>query len=127
MAMLKSYNWLINPATGDYAIANGDPQRDETVQFAAYLRLKLQRESWLYAPDTGYGSDFARVKKRTANAPQLLIAVAKKALQPLQDENRVTTIEVESNGSARHYEALDITLTERDGNVASFVFEPVGS
>jgi len=125
--MQKHYSWLIDPTTGDYAISNGDPQRDESVQFAAYLRLKLKRGSWLYAPGDNYGSDFATVRKRTANAPQLLIAVANRALAPLKEDERVATIEVESTGSARHAEELDITLQQQDGNITSFILNPVGS
>lgn len=125
--MQKSYSWLINPRTGDYNIENGDPQRDETLQFPAYLRLRLQRGSWLYAPDDTYGSTFSNVRKRTKNVQKLLIDVSENALQPLIDDQRAEAIQVESVGSGRNSEELEITIQENDGEVSSFVFETVGN
>lgn len=125
--MQKSYSWLINPRTGDYDIANGDPQRDESLQFPAYLRLRCQRGSWLYAPDDQFGSTYSTVRKRTKNAPKLLIDVSENALQPLIDDLRAEAIQVESTGSGRNSESLEITIQENDGEVSSFVFETVGN
>jgi len=123
----RHYTWLINPITGDYVVTNGDPVRDETLQFPAYVRLKLQRNSWMYAPDTNYGSTFNNVRKRTSNSRTLLRQVAEKALQPLIDDRRAVTIDVENTDNARHAEALDVTITEREGSVTSFSFNPLGS
>jgi phage gp46-like protein len=81
----------------------------------------------MYAPDTNYGSTFNNVRKRTSNSRTLLRQVAEKALQPLIDDRRAVTIDVENTDNARHAEALDVTITEREGSVTSFSFNPLGS
>jgi len=123
----KSYSWLINPRTGDYDIANGDPQRDESLQFPAYLRLRVTQGEWLYAPDDTYGSNFRNVRKRTTNVTRILTDVCTQALNPLLEDLRANDIVVESVSSGRNSEELEITIRENNGEVSSFVFEPVGS
>jgi phage gp46-like protein len=123
----KHYSWLIDPRTGDYDIANGDPQRDETLRFPAYVRLRLASGSWLYAPDASYGSVFGTVKKRTTNSITLLSQIAEAALAPLIDDGRAVTVAVDPVSSGRNSEEMAITITERDGELTQFQLNPVGT
>lgn len=124
--MNRHYSWLIDPTTGDYAIVNGNPVRDESLQFPAYVRMKIKRGAWLYAPDTDYGSEYSNVRKRTNKTPALLQSIGERALQPLLDDGRATDIEFETMVSNRNIEQLQVTITDSDGATLSFQLTPVG-
>jgi len=124
--MQKHYSWLINPVTGDYDLAGGNPQRDTSLQFPAYARLKVRRGAWLYSPNTDYGSDFGTVRKRSSTTPALLESIGTRALQPLLDDGRATDVAFSTVASSRHSEELQCTITDSDSNTLSFSFTPVG-
>jgi phage gp46-like protein len=123
---MRHYSWLIDPTTGDYQVSGGNPVRDESLQFPAYVRLKTQRGSWLYAPDVDYGSDLYLIRKQTKATPALVENVSERALQPLLDDGRASEISVQHTGSARFGETLDANLTDRNGQTQSLSLSPVG-
>lgn len=121
------YNPLINPTTGDYIIEKGDTVRDESLQFAAYARLKIRRGTWLYAPDNNYGSLYSIVKKRNPGAASLLQNITENALKPLLDDNRATDITVEKSESVGRYDSqMLIHITDKNQKLISFEYQPVG-
>lgn len=122
----KTYNPLINPGTGDYVVTNGDTVQDFTLQFPAYLRLKVQRKKWLYAPDNNYGADFYKILKRSSNTPKVLETVAVKALQPLIDDGRAKEITAESMPQARNICNIEVNILEANNYLQTFEFNPVG-
>lgn len=81
----------------------------------------------MYAPNTLYGSDFHLISKKKGQTDTGLIEVmAARALQPLIDDGRATTIEVNTLESARYGVRLDIKITDAEGNVEQIIFTPVG-
>lgn len=127
MTQKKNYSNLIDPVTGDYEIVNGNLVRDESLKFAAYARLKIQRTKWMYAPDSDYGSNFGLVKKRSNNASPMLQNIAEKALQPLIDDGRAVDITVDVLPSqGRHDAQLEISITDKNQQVMKFDYQPVG-
>jgi phage gp46-like protein len=129
MAQKRHYSWLINPQSGDYEISRGNPIRDESLQFPAYARLKIQRQSWMYAPDADYGSDFSTVRKRTATTPTLLQSIGTRALQPIIDDGRAsdaTFSSVQNTSGNRNSEEMLCSIMDNDDNILSFELTPVG-
>jgi len=126
MAQKKHYSWFIDPANGDYVLQNGNPIKDESLQFPAYARLKIKKAGWMYAPNADYGSDYSTVRKRTNTSQTLLESIGKKALQPLIDDGRALDIKFELDQSSRNGELQFCSITEADNNLLSFELSPVG-
>ena len=126
MSIIKTYNPLINPRTGDYVIEKGDTVQDFGLQFPAYLRLKVQKKAWMYAPDTKYGSDFSRIKKRQSNTPAILERIAESALAPLISDGRATRVTATSMPQAHNICNLEIEIAETKNTIQTFEFSPVG-
>lgn len=121
----KHYSWGINPGTGDYLCVNGSPVRDESLDFPVYARLKVERGTWLYAPDRRYGSTLAQVKRQSNQTPTLLANVMKDALVPLITSRRARDIVVEKVSSVRFREELGVTYFAADGQPSTFTFSPL--
>lgn len=101
--------------------------KDESLLFPAYARLKIQQNSWLYAPSNNYGSNFGVVKKRTSTTSSLLEQIATKALQPLVDEKRASLIEATAIISqSRNIAELSISINDINGGIINFDFNSVG-
>lgn len=124
--MNKHYSWLIDPGTGDYQISKGSPIRDESLQFPAYVRLKTVRKSWLYAPNTSFGSDISLIVKQTRNSPQALESAAAKALQPIIDDGRALSIAVDQTGNARFMEEIEVKIVDNNNQTQAVVMNPIG-
>lgn len=125
--MNKHYSFLINPKTGDYILKNGTPVRDETLQFPCYARLKIKRNSWLYAPDSDYGSDFSQVRKRTATTTTLLESIGTKALTPLITDGRAVDMAFTSTDSSpRVGEGFLCQVVDSEKNAYAFPVTSVG-
>lgn len=121
-----SQNLKINPQTGDYIVVNGRPVEDGTLNTPAYLRLKISRNKWMYAPDTQYGSDFYLYQSRhTASDDVGLLSVAQRALQPLVDSGRATQITIGEMGSARSNFECSAEITQANGQTTTLTFVPV--
>lgn len=125
MTNAKNYNPLLDPRTKDYVIVQGNTVKDYTLQFAAYVRLMVQKKTWLYATDESFGSDLAKVKKRSGNTPRLLESITTKALQPLLDDNRAKDIVIVSKPQARNMCNIVVSILEANNQIQQFEFNPV--
>lgn len=95
--------WEQNPMTGDYVMQGGAPVETNSLRMPAYVRLKVRRSTWLYAPNTEYGSEFHTVKKRKTNDDASLIEnLAARALQPILDDGRAAAIEIDTEAVSRN-------------------------
>jgi phage gp46-like protein len=95
-------NWDLNEKTGDYLMEGGAPKQTDSLRIPAYMRLKVRRRGWLYAPDVKYGSDFWTVKKRQTSRDTTAIEnTAARALQPIVDDGRASFVLVDNDGIAR--------------------------
>lgn len=122
----KHYSWAIDPRTKDYELSRGNPVRDESLAFPAYARLTIAQNSWLYAPDDEYGSQFHAVRKNDAATDRLLTSIATNALKPLLDDGRAESIVVNGADAARHGRSLQATIVGIEGEPVSIGFRPVG-
>ncbi len=119
-------NWKINPETGDYIIANGAPEQTNSLTIPAYMRLKVQRSRWMYAPNNEYGSDFYTVKKRPSeNGNQRLEDIASRALQPLVDDGRAKEITVDITGNSRNAAGMNAVIVDASGEVEQTTFKGI--
>lgn len=123
---MKHYSWLINPVNGDYEIANGSPIVDDSLQFPAYVRLKVQRGKWLYAPNAEYGSDLGLIQKQTKRTPALIENVSLRALQPIIDDGRAEDIVVVQTGNARFGEEMQVTILDKNQQSQTLTLNPLG-
>lgn len=109
-------SWKVDTSTGDYITENGAPVPTDSVSMAAYFRLKIKRNTWLYAPNNEYGSDFHLVKKRpTRGQNQSLENIADRALKPLLDSGRANNIDVSVNteiATSRSNAILDVSIED---------------
>jgi len=125
---MKSYSWTFDPQKGDYIITNGSPTKDTSLLFAAYVRLKVLREKWMYAPDNSYGSEFGNLKKRSRDSRFLSQSLAESALKPLIDDGRAKSITVTQSTTltSRNQENFDILIIDAEGQSQTFTLSPVG-
>ena len=120
-------NWNLNPETGDYVLVGGAPENVETLKIPAYIRLKTKRQKWMYAPDLNYGSDlYLIVRKKNGETSSQVEDTSAKALQPIVDDDRATSIEVETTQEARHALGLKITVTDAGGRTENIDIKPLG-
>lgn len=120
-------NWNVDPKTGDYVMERGSPQQTDSLTIPAYIRLKTKRKKWLYAPNDQYGSDFYTVKKRPAeNANQRLEKIAVKALQPIVDDGRASTVEAKVVQNSRHATGMQISIKDASGEIETQTFQGLG-
>lgn len=123
-----SYSWKINPDTGDYIMEKGAPVEDPSLNFPIYARYRIRRNTWLYAPDTEYGSDFHLIKKRhSGTIARSMITTSERALQPLLDDGRATKLEVElvPEAQGRHASGIQTKIRESESQVDRVVFTPI--
>ena len=111
-----SQNWDLDPSTGDYVMEGGSPVNTESLTIPAYIRLKVKRGTWLYAPDATYGSDLYLIKKRrTTQSPTNVETAAAAALQPLLDDGRASEIDVTAIVATRNAVGLQTTIIDARG------------
>jgi phage gp46-like protein len=120
-------NWEINPATGDYIMEGGSPKETDSLRIPAYFRLKIPRTKWLYARDNQLGSDFNTLKKRqtTKDASQIE-TIGATALQPMADDGRAQSIEVEATATSRQGVQLEARIVKADGQIEELVLPSLG-
>lgn len=125
--MSKSNGLEINPETGDYVVVDGKPVIDESLKQPAYIRMKAKRNTWMYAPDDKWGSDFHLIKKsRTTQAATREINTAEKSLDPLIDDGRAADVLVEVSSRVRGQTQLKTTITEEVGEAEQTILIPIG-
>ena len=120
-------NWKIDPVKKDYVMSGGSPVETESLTIPAYIRLKVKRTQWLYAPDDNYGSDFYLVQKQqTILAPAGLEAIGSKALQPIVDDGRAKSIDITADQIARHGVSLQTVIVDADSQQEQVKFNQLG-
>lgn len=111
-------NWKINPATRDYVVENGKPVETNSLTIPAYIRLKIKRKGWMYAPDDNYGSDLHTLtRKQTNRTPSSIENIAARALAPIVNEKRAQSITVDFVESTRHGVGLKTEIINASGQV----------
>lgn len=120
-------NWDLDPKNGDYIMEDGAPKQTDSLRIPAYVRLKTPRTRWLYAPDDRFGSDFYLLQKRqtTRDASQVE-TVAVNALQPIADDGRARSIEVDAVQVARHGVGLETKIVEASGRLDNLLLPSLG-
>lgn len=118
---------VIDPVTRDYVMSGGKPVETSELTAPAYIRLKVPRTKWLYAPDDKFGSDFYLQKKHQTTADASSIEnVAARALQPLVDDGRAVQIDVTAKSVQRGAASMNINITDAQGDPSSLSLEPIG-
>lgn len=109
-------NWNIDPVSGDYVLVGGAPEQTDSLNIPAYFRLKIGVDTWLYAPDSNYGSRFSAIKKRpTGRDTSKIENAAAVALQPIVDDGRALSITVETTGANRNNVSLRAIIERQRG------------
>lgn len=108
----------IDPVTGDYVLQGGSPKQTDSLRIPAYIRLKTQRQKWLYAPDNNYGSDLYLIRRRKTNQDTGFIeATAARAIQPMVDDGRAAAIQVTAETSYRTALGLTTDIVDAQGDI----------
>lgn len=123
-----SESWKIDPAKGDYIIdASGNPVIDLGLHTPAYFRIRTPRQDWMYAPNTNYGSEFARNKlKQPGLNRNIAIAFVRQALQPMIDDGRAASIDVSIESQARGSVQFKVKILDAEGNPQQILLLPIG-
>jgi phage gp46-like protein len=123
--MAKS--WEIDPQKRDYVLDRGAPKQTDSLRIPAYMRLKTKRNTWMYAPDDQYGSEFhLKRKRRTSGDNSEVEDLAVSAVQPIVDDGRASEIEVQSVLRTRNNVGMKINITDAEGNVETLSFDSLG-
>lgn len=111
-------SWDLDPKTGDYVMVGGKPKETDSLTVPAYIRIKTPRLGWMYARDNTFGSNVAKFKRResTKGSNPVETAVAN-ALQPMADDGRAESIDVNTPAAARHGVAIDVKIFKANGTV----------
>lgn len=121
-------SWKIDPANGDYLMGtNGAPQDTDDLKEPAYIRLKVKRNLWLYAPNNQYGSDFHLQKKRKSTQDASFYeTLAERALQPIVDDGRAQSITVTALVSTRNGIGMQTDIVDARGKEEKIVVNSLG-
>lgn len=121
-------SWDVDPKTGDYVMESGVPKKGTSLLTPAYFRMKAKRGTWMYAPDSKWGSDFHLVTKRVSVTDgQFLESVAEKALQPMIDDGRASEVTITTAAQSRHNTGLEVELIDAQGDAEQLNFDPIGA
>ena len=108
-------NWQIDPSSGDYVMDKGAPIQTDSLTIPAYFRLKVRQGEWLYAPNPQYGSSFHKIKKKKSTKDASLIEnTAAVALQPIADDNRAESIDIETKVVKRGAVGIEVTIFDKN-------------
>lgn len=119
-------NWNMDPQKKDYVMVNGAPQETNSLTIPAYIRLKVKRTQWMYAPNNQYGSDFYLIKKRkTSQDATQLENIAAKALQPILDDGRANEITIKTTLANRNAVGLQTDIVDSSNNVQTIVLPSI--
>lgn len=96
----------------------GAPVQTDSLKMPAYFRIKTKRNTWMYSPSVDFGSDYHLVKKRkTTEDATSIEAIGAKALQPMANDGRASSITVQAVESVRHGLGLETTIIDARGEV----------
>lgn len=120
-------SWQINATNGDYIMTNGAPVDDPNLIYPAYYRLKIRRQQWLYAPNSTYGSDFYKLQRNYTTKPNTSIeTIGARALQPIVDDGRATSIAVTVTGVSRSGIQLQTNITSGNSQPSTLTLNGLG-
>lgn len=109
-------------------MSGGAPEQTNSLKLPAYYRVKIKRGQWLYAPDSSYGSDYHTLKKRPSiNSNSLLENIGANAVQPIVDDGRAKSIEVQVTENGRHATGLKCKIIDASGQVELVTFPGIGA
>lgn len=119
-------NWNKDPKTGDYIMRGGAPEQTDSLLVPVFHRLRIVRGGWLYAPNDDYGSDFASVKKRKTSQDATLIEnIAARALNPIVEDGRASSISVDTVLVTRTAVGLETKVEDATGQVEKLVLPAI--
>lgn len=111
-------NWDIDPQKKDYVLERGSPAQTDSLRVPAYVRLKTRRGTYMYAPDTRFGSEFHLQKKRRTSVDNSTVEdLAADALQPIVSDQRASEITIESEVKTRNNVGLQAQIIDKDGTI----------
>lgn len=120
-------NWDLNESTGDYLMSGGSPVQTDSLRVPAYMRLKIRRNGWMYAPDAKYGSDFWTMKKRQTNRDTSTIEnAAARALQPIVNDGRASRIDVDNDALSRNGVGVKCKIYTTNGRQENLNLQGIG-
>lgn len=120
-------SWKIDPVTGDYLMTNGAPVDSADLIYPAYYRLKIKRQKWMYAPDNKFGSDYYKLLRNYTTKPQVALEkIAARALQPIVDDGRATSINVTVTGVARNGVTVEADISSGQTQVSTLTLTGLG-
>jgi phage gp46-like protein len=94
------------------------------LRIPAYIRLKVKRATWLYAPNRQYGSDYHTIVKRPAsNSNTRLENIGAVALQPILNDGRAKEVDLTVTQNGRYGTELKTTIVDASGEVETNVFQ----
>ncbi len=105
--------------TGDYVMQTGanagKPEIDDTLRGPARALLRTHRGEWMHAPDSEYGSDYHRYRKRKSVdfSDGLAETMALKALKRLVTSGRADNLEAATEFTQRGGVAVKVRLLDR--------------
>lgn len=114
----------IDPSTGDYAIANGAPQRDPAGGLANAVYLRLMTPLGSYWADATLGSRLSELlrEKDVGRVAILAKQYAEQALAPLLKDGRATLINVLADRPGNGRLLLLIEVTAASGERLTFQY-----
>lgn len=121
-------SWEPDPDNlGDYKMSGGSPVQTNSLRVPAYIRLKVKKGKWMYAPNLDYGSDLDQIRKLQTNRDIVLFErTAEKALQPMVDDGRAATIAIDFRASARGGIGLNSRIFQANGIFEDLNLQSVG-
>lgn len=125
--MKSAQGFKIDPVTKDYVMVGGSPVNDPSITHPVYFRLMVQRTRWMYAPNDRYGSDFWMEKNKNYVAkPTVLEACADRALQPLIDDGRATSVTNTLASRSRNAIGLQCDIVDSQGEPQTIDLPSIG-
>ena len=112
----------IDPATGDYVIINGSPQRDPAHGLANAVYLRLMTPLGSYWADAKLGSRLHELQREKDISRVAVLAkqYAEQALAPIVADARATNIDVSTERHGNGRMNLLIEVTKADGERLTF-------
>ena len=119
-----------DPSNGDYVVVNGSPVRTNSPTVPAFIRTKVPRAAWLYAPNNKYGSNVAKITrftgKRNGAATAIESAVAQ-SIEPMVELGEIQDSSVTAIDANRNGVQVKIVLLDINGQEQELILRPVGA
>lgn len=118
----------MDPSRRDYIMSGGSPTETSSLRVAAYIRLRAPRGAWMYAPDQSYGSDLRKINRRstTTTENREVETASARALQPIANDGRASTISVSTVARDRNGVSLDVEIADARGEIETIKLDGLG-